>query len=122
MSIHMKRFDNGKRTPAEYHRELVLGGKHCSTCDQPAAMAAKLMAEDAEFCRRHPDAYLLLIQKFGGDPAFETKWGKMVIIEVIYACDHCKGGLRRFAAARQQDWMHVEFDEMGLEESHKVQV
>ena len=120
-NVHMKRFDGGKRTPAEYHRELVLGGKTCSTCEQPAAMAAKLLGDDAEFRRRHPDAYMLLINRFGGDPSFETKWGRLVVIEVIYACDQCKNGMRRWVANRQQDWMHVEFDEVGLEESHKVQ-
>lgn len=121
-AVHVRKFDGGKRTPAEVHRELVLGGKECSTCGGPAALAAKLLGEDAEFRRRHPDAYMVLIQRFGGDPSFETKWGRFVVIEVIYACDRCKAGMRRFAAARQQDWMHIEFDEMGLEETHKVQV
>ena len=118
--VHMKKFDGGRRTPAEYHREAVYGGKTCSTCDQPAAMAAKMLADDVEFMRRHPDAYMALINKFGGDPSFETKWGKMVTVEVVYACDQCKNGMRRFVASRQQDWMHVEFDEVGLEESHTI--
>ncbi len=119
-AVHVKKFDGGRRTPAEYHRELVYGNKQCSTCGEPAAMCAKLLADDAEFLRRHPNEYLVLINRFGGDPSFETKWGKMVIVEIIYACDQCKNGMRRFVAARQQDWMHVEFDEMGLEESHPL--
>lgn len=121
-TIHLKKFDGGRRTPAEVHRELVLKGKHCHTCGQPAAMSAKLLADDAEFRRRHPDAYLFLINKFGGDPSFETKWGRMVTVEIIYACDQCKNGLRRFAAARAKDYMHVDFDEGGLEETYPTQV
>lgn len=121
-NIHIKKFDGGRRSPAEVHRELGLGGRQCSTCDAPAALKAKLMADDAEFRRRHPDAYMLLIHRFGGDPSFETKWGRMVVVEEIYACDQCKDGMRKFVAARQQDWQHVEFDEMGLESSHKLVV
>lgn len=119
-AVHVKKFDGGRRTPAEYHRELVYGNKQCSTCGGPAAMCCKLLADDAEFLRRHPNEYMVLINQFGGDPSFETKWGKMVIVEIIYACDQCKNGMRRFVASRQQDWMHVEFDEMGLEESHTI--
>jgi hypothetical protein len=119
-TIHMKKFDGGRRTPAEYHRQLVYGNRQCSTCEQPAAMAAKILADDEEFRRRHPDAYIVLMGRFGGDPAFDTKWGKMVTVEVIYACDQCKDGMRRFVAHRQKDFMHVEFDEMGLEETHPI--
>jgi hypothetical protein len=121
-AVHVKKFDGGKRTPAEVHRQLVFAGKTCSTCDQPAAVAAKMLGDDEEFRRRHPDAYMLLIAKFGGDPSFETKWGRMVTIEVIYACDRCKDGMRRFVAHRTQDWMHVDFDEGGLESSYPTQV
>lgn len=121
-TIHLKKFDGGRRTPAEVHRELVFRGKSCSTCDEPAAVAAKLLADDEEFRRRHPDAYMVLINRFGGDPSFETKWGRMVTVEVIYACDRCKGGLAKFAAQRAKDYMHVEFDEGGLESSYPKQV
>ena len=121
-TLHLKRFDNGKRTPAEYHRELVYGGKVCTTCRQPAAMAAKMLADDAEFMRRHPDAYMVLINKFNGDPSFETKWGRMVTVEVIYACVECANGMKRFVASRTKDYMHVELDEVGLESSHTLVV
>lgn len=121
-TIHVRKFDGGRRTPAEVHRELALGGRSCSTCDGPAAVAAKLVADDEEFRRRHPDAYMALIARFGGDPAFETKWGRMVTVEVIYACDACRGGLARFVASRAKDYMHVEFDESGLESSYPKQV
>jgi hypothetical protein len=120
-TIHMKKFDGGRSTPAEYHRKTVYAGRACTTCGQPAAMSAKLLADDAEFLRRHPEAYMALINRHGGDPSFETKWGKMVTVEVVYACDQCKDGMRRFVASRATDYMHVELDEAGLEESYALQ-
>jgi hypothetical protein len=119
-AVHVKKFDGGNRSPAEYHRQVVFAGKTCSTCGDPAAMSAKIMADDAEFRRRHPDAYMFLINKFGGDPSFKTKWGLMVTVEVIYACDRCKDSLRKYAATVQKDFMHVEFDEQGLDSSYPL--
>lgn len=119
--IHLKKFDNGRRTPAEVHRELGIAHQ-CSTCGDPAAMKAHFIAPEDEFKRREPGLYALAVAQLnGGDPSFHTLYGKMIRIETVYACDLCKVGLKKYAA-KKPDWVLVEFDETGLSSSHPLVV
>lgn len=118
--IHVRKFDGGRRTPAEVHRKVALAHK-CSTCGEPAALKVHFLAPLDEFKRREPAALALAVRQHGGDPSFETAYGRMVRIETLYACDLCKASAKRYAA-RKPDWILCEFDEMGLSSSHPTQV
>lgn len=119
--IHVRKFDGGRRTPAEVHRELAIAHR-CSTCGEPAAMKIHFLAPLDEFKRREPEAFALAVRQMGGrDPSFQTTYGRMVRIETLYACDLCKVSAKKYAA-RKPDWQLVEIDEMGLETSHPTQV
>jgi hypothetical protein len=120
-TIHLRRFDGGKRTPEEVHRELGLGNKRCSFCDDPAAIRGMVYADADEYARRDPEGYFALVRKAGGDPAFDSRWGRIIRTQDMYGCDRCKQSLK-LALARKPDWMFVDFDEMGLSSSHPAQV
>lgn len=115
--IHLKKFDNGNRTPAEFFREQMYAKMQCSTCGDPPAMRIRFLCPLDEFKKREPQAYQMLILKFGGDPTFDTKYGKMVHMQSVFACDKCKTSARR-VAAHKPSWVIAEFEEMGLEENH----
>jgi len=123
-TVHVRHFDHangGKRTPAEMHRELVYRGQTCSFCGDPAAIKGMLYADAQEYAQRDPVGYFALVQKVGGDPAFDSKWGRIIRIQDLYGCDRCKTSLKQFMA-RKPDWQFCEFDEQGLESSHSLQV
>jgi hypothetical protein len=119
--IHVKQFDGGRRTPAEYFREQMYAKSQCTLCGGPPAMRIRYMAEASEFKRREPEVWAVLTAKIGGDPTFPTKYGPMVHVESIFACDLCKHSARQMAA-KKPDWVICEFEETGLEESHPTVV
>lgn len=121
-TIHRKQFMDGRETPDETHRRLVFKNKVCVFCGDPkVAIALKLIATEKEFLSRHPNEYLQLLHKAGGDPCFETKYGKALIIDRLHACDMCKKPLNAYAA-KQESWVICEFDEGGLSETYPKQV
>lgn len=115
--LHVKKFDGGRRSPAEFFRQQMYSKMVCSTCGDPPAMRIRFMADAAEFKRREPDVYAMLEVRMGGKVTFPTKYGPMVHVESVFACDNCKTSARRMAA-KKPDWVICEFEEMGLEESH----
>jgi hypothetical protein len=119
--VHVKKFDGGRRSPAEYAREMMYKGTKCSTCGGPPAMRIRMLADASEFQKREPQVWALLCAKMGGSPTFKTKYGDMVHIESIFACDRCKAGAKRFAA-HKPSWVVCEFEEMGLDSSHPLVV
>lgn len=120
--VHVKQFDGGRSTPAEYYRKAMYAGQKCSTCGDPPAMRARFLAPMDEFRKKYPRELAQLILMLGGqDPGFETTYGRMVHVQSLFACDKCKTSLRRMAA-KKEDWFLVEFEELGLEESHPLVV
>lgn len=118
--LHMRKFDGGNRSPAEFFRQQVYANTKCSMCGGPPAMRIRFLAPVDEFQRREPEIYAALVLKMGGgDPSFPTTYGKMIHVESVFACDQCKQGARR-AAAHKPDWVLCEFEEMGLEEKHPL--
>jgi len=117
--IHVRKFDNGRRTPAEYFREKVYAHTECSFCGDKPGMRIRYIADAEEFKKRNPDVYKLLCIRIGGDPAFDTTYGKMIHVNSEFACDRCKTAARKMAA-HKPDWIIAEFEEMGLEENHKL--
>lgn len=120
-TIHRKHFMGGKEQPHETHRRLVMGGKECAFCGGKAALSAKLLAEEKEFISRHPNEFIMLMEKAGGDPCFDTKYGKMLVVDRIFACEMCDKPLRAYAS-KQPSWILVEFDEGGLSSTYATQV
>ena len=120
--IHVKRFDNGNRTPAEYHREYGLR-KPCAFCGNPAAIRIKVFADPKEFQKRHPEMAAAIVATNPRGlfiPAVETVWGPMVKVEDCGACDLCKeSAVRSMGSKWSKDWCHHEVDRQGLESSHK---
>ena len=121
-AVHVHRFDGGRSTPAEYHRRSVFAGASCSFgCSEPVALKARVLADADEFARREPQAYLVLAVKAGGaDPAFDSRYGRLVLTQTMFACDRCKDSLRHYCARLPTGYMFAEFDEMGLDSSHPV--
>lgn len=120
--VHVKQFDGGRSTPAEYFRKTMYSGITCSTCGDPPAMRARFLAPIDEFRKKYPKELMQLVLLLGGkDPSFPSKYGRLVHVQSLFACDKCKTSMRK-AAARVEDWMIVEFEEMGLDESHPIVV
>lgn len=119
--LHVKKFDGGRRSPAEVAREILFKGMSCSTCGDPPAMRIRLIADADEVKKRMPDAFAALTLAMGGKPTFQTTYGEMIHLESIFACDRCKAGAKRYAA-HKPDWVIAEFEEMGLESSHPLVV
>lgn len=119
--LHVKKFDGGRRSPAEFAREVMFKGTVCSTCGDPPAMRIRLLADASEVQKRMPDEWAQLVKVIGGNPTFKTTYGEMVHIESIFACDRCKAGARKYAA-HKPSWMIAEFEEMGLDSSHPLVV
>lgn len=121
--LHVKKFDGGQRTPAEYHREYALGNKQCEFCGLPAAIRIKVFADPKEFMQRKPELAAAIVAsnpRGGFIPAVETVWGPMVNVEDICACDLCKeSGVRSMGSKWPKDWCHHEVDKFGLESTHK---
>ena len=123
--IHVKHFDHangGKRTPAEVHREMTFKGFSCTFCGDPPAVKGMLYADAAAYAEKDVAGYMELIARSGGtDPAFDSKWGRIVRVQDYYGCDRCRASLMKFLA-NKPDWMFVDVDSMGLESSHAIQV
>jgi hypothetical protein len=51
----------------------------------------------------------------------KTKYGDMVLISDVGACDNCKTAAE-VEAAKGPSWAIVEIDRMGLSKTHKTQV
>lgn len=118
--VHVKKFDAERgRSPAEFFRQAMYHGAQCSTCGAPPAMRIRFLADAEEFRRREPDIHAFLALKMGGDPTFPTKYGPMIHIQSVFACDMCKTSARRMAA-KKPSWVIADFEEMGLEESHPL--
>lgn len=107
------------RTPAEFFRQHVYKQAECSTCGDPPAMRIRYLAPEDEFKKREPQVYAVICARIGGDPCFDTKYGRMLHVESVFACDRCKTSARRMAA-KKPSWVIAEFEEMGLEESHPL--
>lgn len=122
--LHVRKFDHangGRRTPAEVHRELGLGGAKCTFCGDPAGMKGMVYAEADEYAKRDPQGFMVLYQRVGGDPSFDSKYGRIVKVQEVFGCDRCKKAAVHFLA-KKPDWMFTEIDEMGLDSSHPTQV
>lgn len=108
---HMKKFMGGRYTPNEVHRAVGIR-KKCSVCSQPAAIRIKVYASLEEMIKRNPN-FVAAIMASNPDgqfvPTIDTKWGKMMKLSDVGACDNCKTEAEK-VAAKHPDWCFVEID------------
>lgn len=121
--IHMDRFMDGAATPQEVHRTLGIN-KACVGCGRPAGIRIKVLAEYGELVQRNPDfvALLMVASPDGATvPTVATKYGPMVLISDIGACELCRKTAEVAAARGAPSWCIVEIDR-GPREAVHVQV
>lgn len=119
--VHIKKFDGGRSTPDEMHRKFAFGPRRCHSCGGPPAIRIKVLMEAKEMLARSPDvaATIIALNKEGPFlPTVATKYGPMVLVSDICACDLCKTEAEK-AAAKGPSWCIVEIDRMGLASTHK---
>jgi hypothetical protein len=110
--IHLKRFDNGNRTPQEMHAQYAFSpGDKCGGCGAPPITRLTSFAEEAELLKR--DSMLLVLR--GADPMkyaamrTVTKMGPYLRVACVMACSRCTPEAER-AAAKHPSWMFVDVD------------
>jgi len=121
--VHVKKFDGGNRSPAEVHRQYGLNGHRCHFCQEPAACKARVLAELTELEKREPEfvAIIKATNEAGPYvPTIATTYGRMVLMEQIFACTQCTPSMKQALGRRKDTYTIVEFDEMGLEASHPL--
>lgn len=121
--LHRKTFMGGRMTPKEAHRLYGFRGRRC-VCGQPAAIQIKTLMHHDDFVK-HADpemvaAIIATNQSGPRIPTIPTKFGPMVRVGQVYACDTCKVEAQR-AAAKLPSWVLVEMD-MGYQEKATVAV
>ena len=108
---HMRKFMGGRMTASEVHRAVGIR-KKCSVCGQPAAIRIKVFASLTEMTQRNPN-FIAAIMAANPDgpfvPTIDTKWGKMMKLSDVGACDNCKVEAEK-ASAKHPDWCFVEID------------
>ena len=124
----MKRFDGGRRTPNEYHREFAFPPTaKCAGCGGPPAIRAIVLVELAEAIKRnmvqaplfgqivHPDVAKTIVQLRGpSGPVPHTR------VSLTYSCDLCRKTME-VELAKAPSWCVVEINE-GPDPRNKVQV
>lgn len=109
-AIHLKRVLGGK-TPAEVHRANTWAGHRCHSCGGPPAVQIASFMEAREFARRSPAAAAILASFRGGRlPVFKSRWGKLVKINEVFACDLCRKGAEIAAARASRESVYVFVD------------
>lgn len=119
--VHIKKFDGGRRTPDEMHRQYTYRGKRCRTCnsDKPA-IRIRVLVELQELTKRNPEFVAMIMTSNPNGvavPTIKTKYGAMVKVTDEVFCDNCKVGAER-AAAKGPSWALVEIDR-GLKDNFK---
>ena len=111
-NIHIKRFADGKETPAEMHQRIAWGGRRCDVCPGAAVVRCISFAPFAEISQRSPELIMqLAAQNDGNVPMVEFTYGKFVRIANAFACGACKKDLAK-AAAKAPSWVLIEFREL----------
>jgi hypothetical protein len=115
--IHMKKFDGGRRTPDEMHRQEAYGPKaKCAMCKGKPAIRIRVLMQLAELVARSPE-YVAGIVASNPEgpfvPTIPTTYGPMVKVSDVFFCDICKTDGEK-EAAKGPSWAIVEIDRQGL--------
>lgn len=107
---HVKKFMGGRMTPDEVHRALGLRVR--CLCGQPAAIRIKVLAPLQEVQDRNPQ-FVAMVAASNPDgpfvPTIPSKYGNLVKLSDVGACDNCKTEAER-VAAKHPSWCIVEID------------
>jgi len=122
--VHVKKFDGGRRTPDEVHRELAYGPKRCVICKGKPAIRIRVLMQLSELMARSPE-YVNGIIATNPDgpfvPTIATTYGPMVKVSDCCFCDLCKVAGEK-EAAKGPSWAIVEIDRMGLGRTFKPMI
>lgn len=112
--VHIRKFDDGRRTPQEYHAQFAFKpGTKCVTCGGPPMARIRVFASVDELKARAPQFLLAIASAspFGAGqlPTVPTKYGPMVKVSETVFCKSCTPQAERHAA-RGPSWMLVEIN------------
>lgn len=105
-------FLSGKLSAQETHRAAAFHAHPC-ICGRPAVVRIKVLVQLAELTKRQPEmiAQICATNPDGSwtVPTVPTKYGPMVKVSDIGACENCRADAEK-AAARGPSWAIVEID------------
>lgn len=124
---HVKKFDNGRRTPQEYHQQFAFPPTaKCSApnCHRRPAVRAIVMAPFDEVSKRGmlPTGYILSPEIMKSIVMIKGQTGPepYVRISVAYSCSSCQTQFEK-ALAKSPSWCIVEINK-GPDPSNRIVV
>lgn len=106
---HIQKFAKGELTPRETH--IAALNKRCEQCGRPASVRLRVLVLLDELVQRSPElvAQVMMTNPDGSCtvPTIPTKYGPMVKVSDVGACDSCRSAAEK-AAARCPSWCLVE--------------
>lgn len=111
-TIHIKKFQDGRVTPREYHaaNAFPIGAK-CKICKSPPMIQICSFGEEKECWKLDPGLRVLASvnpEKYA-TMLVELKSGRYLRLGVVYACDSCTPAAER-AAAQHPSWVWCRID------------
>lgn len=110
--IHLKRFDNGNMTPAEYHSKHAFPkGARCCVCPRRPSMTIRVFMPLDELVKRDAEFIGRMVMN---DPEALDKLcvhltdGVYVRVSSILVCHECSPAAERAAAKGAPSWAYVE--------------
>ena len=114
------KFMDGRMTPNEAHRALGIR-KKCAGCGRPAAIRIRVLADLKELTKQQPQFVAAIAASNPAGPfvpVVPTKYGPMVMLSDIGACDLCRK-TAEVTAAQSPSWCIIDIDR-GPNERNKV--
>jgi hypothetical protein len=106
---HIRKFVSGEMTARETH--IAALNKPCEQCGRPASVRLRVLVLLDELVQRNPElvAQIMVSNPDGSCtvPTIPTKYGPMVKVSDIGACDSCRSAAE-IAAAKCPSWCLVE--------------
>jgi hypothetical protein len=106
---HIRKFVRGEMTARETH--IAALNKPCEQCGRPASVRLRVLVLLDEMVQRNPEfvAQIMVSNPDGAClvPTIPTKYGPMVKVSDIGACDSCRHAAES-AAAKCPSWCLVE--------------
>ena len=108
-SGHIQKFIKGDLTAREMH--IAAMNKKCEQCGRPASVRLRVLVLLDELVQRNPEFVAqVMVSNSDGTctvPTIPTKYGPMVKISDVGACDSCRSAAE-IAAAKCPSWCLVE--------------
>lgn len=102
--IHRKKLFDGRETAEEIHRRLAFGGP-CTNCGGPPVVKIVVMAPLVDVMSKMPEYAQLRAAVSGGHiHTVKSRYGELVRLTKIIACDGCKKAAIKAAARPPRGW------------------